>query len=97
MGADEHTRAGHVTKQRVERGSVQPLLDRIDPDEDAVETEELLSDGLDGVVRVDDRLSLHAKVAERREDAAQLAIVRDWPPGRRRVPLGPPKQTDAKC
>ena len=73
MGAHPHPTYRHLAKQRVELSAVATLVNRIDPDEHAIERGELCAHGVEDVVLVDHRLSIDADMVERREDSLEPA------------------------
>ena len=48
VGTDPDTLGGHVTQQGIQERPILPVGDGIDPDEDAVDLEELVADSSDG-------------------------------------------------
>ena len=51
-------------------------MDRIDPDQHAIELSKLCAHLLANIVRVDDRLCIHAGIGQRREDGLEVACLR---------------------
>jgi hypothetical protein len=88
---DEHTCLRDLAQQRVEHGTVEPLLDRVHPDEHRVELEQLLANRLDLAIGVDDSLGLDPELREGGENAVQLRRLRG-----RRIPFSTPEQPDAR-
>src|SRR5215467_12216776 len=65
MRAHEHAVARHVAQERIERRAVAVLADRIDPDEDAVAAQQLLTHPVGDLVGVDRSLDVEADGAQR--------------------------------
>ncbi len=83
-----------LTEERVELRPIQALLDRVHPDKDAIEREQLLADRISRIVRIDDRLGLDAKSSEGAEDTVQPPAIGQRRSRLRAIPLEPPQKTD---
>ena len=62
-----------LAEQRVEISAVAPLVNRVNPDEHAIERGELCAHGLEDIVLVDHRFRIDANVGERCEDRGAAA------------------------
>ena len=60
MGAHPYTVIADLAQNGIEPRAVEALFDRVHPDEDAVEAEQLISHRLGCVIGVDDGLSRNA-------------------------------------
>ena len=90
MSADPDSSGGDVPQHRVEHRAVLPVGSRIDPDEHAVELQELLAHLERQIVGVDRRLGANAERGQRLEDVAEFVVV-----GRRvasRLTIAAPQQ-----
>src|SRR4029077_3561607 len=65
VSGDPHTSGCHIEKQRVEIRAIGPVLNRIDPDEYAVQLQQLVSSLLDGTVLEHDRAKRYGELLER--------------------------------
>jgi hypothetical protein len=74
MRADPWTHGGDVAQQRIELLARLAVLDRVDPDQHAVDRRELRANLLDHVVGIDGRLGVDAERLKFFEDA-MIAIV----------------------
>ena len=71
VGRDPDTLVCYVAEQRVEVGAVGAVLDRVDPDDDAVEAEQLVADLVHVVVVVDDCLGFGSQLGEAVEERSE--------------------------
>ena len=62
-----------VAQQRVEIDAVAPLMNRIDPDQHAIDRGELGAHGVENIVFIDHRLGIDAKRGQRCEDGGEPA------------------------
>jgi hypothetical protein len=62
-----------LAQQRVEIITVAPLVDRVDPDEHAVERGKLSAHDLEDIVLIDHRLRIDTGIGECREDVLETA------------------------
>ena len=72
MGAHPDAARRDLAQQRIEIGAVAPLMNRIDPDENAIERGELCA-GFENIVLVDHRFGIDADIGKRREDGLEPA------------------------
>src|SRR5262249_45455449 len=82
-----------LAQQRVETGAIAPLVNRVDPDEDAIERGELRAHGVEDIVLVDHRFRIDTDMGERREHGLEPAGVRRRTTARRFI--APPQDGDA--
>ena len=82
-----------LAQQRVEIGTVAPLVNRVDPDQHAIERGELRPHGLEDVVLIDHRLRIDTDISECREDSLEPACSRRGAAARRFVAT--PENSDA--
>ena len=75
MGADPDAPGRHVAQHPIESRPVLAVGDRIDPDEHAIELQELLAYDRRHVVGIDRRLGVNADGGKRLEDAAETVVV----------------------
>ena len=68
-----HTPLAESREAALEFSAVATLVNRIDPDEYAIERGELCAHGVKDVIFVDHRLRIHADMGERREDGLEPA------------------------
>ncbi len=73
MGAHPDAARRDLAQQRVEIGAVAPLVNRVDPDEHAIERGELCAHGVEDIVLVDHRFRFDADIRERGEDGLEPA------------------------
>jgi hypothetical protein len=92
MGADPNAARRDLAQQRVEMGAVAPLVDRIDPDEHAIERSELRAHGVEDIVLVDHRLRIDTGISERREDGLEPTGI--WRATAARRFIAPPQDSD---
>src|SRR5262245_12377876 len=85
MRAHEHAVARHVAQERIEPRAVAVLADRVDPDEYAVDAQELPAHLVSGLVGVDCRLDVEADVAQRLRDAVEPGLLEPHRPPRVRL------------
>ena len=83
MGAHPDAARRDLAQQRVEIGAVAPLVNRVDPDQHAIERGELGAHGVADIVLVDHRLCIDADIGERREDGLEPAGLRRGAAARR--------------
>jgi hypothetical protein len=85
-----------LAQERIELRSVETFLDRVHPDEHAVQPEQLFSYRLHLVVGKYDRLRLDAEGSEGIEHRMKAAARRDGTSSFDGVPFSPPEQTNAR-
>lgn len=73
MGAHPDAARRDLAQQRIEIGAVAPLVNRVDPDEHAIERGELRAHGIDDIVLVDHRFGIDADIGERFENGLEAA------------------------
>src|SRR5215207_819697 len=75
IGMSAHPDAAlcNFAQQRVEIGAVASLMDRVNPDEQAIESGKLRADGVDDLVLVNHRFCVDIDMSERREDGLEAA------------------------
>ena len=73
MGTDPNAAHCDLAEQRVEAGAVAPFVNRIDPDEHAIECRELCVHGVEDIVLVDHRFRIDADIGERSENGLEPA------------------------
>ena len=88
MGAHPDAARRDLAQQRVEISAVAPLVNRVDPDEHAIERGELCAHGLEDLVLVDHRFRIDADIGERREDGLEPAGI--WRGAAARRLVAPP-------
>ena len=88
MGAHPGAARRDLAQQRVEIGAVAPLVNRVDPDEHAIERGELCAHGVEHIVLVDHRFRFDADISERCEDGLEPACF--WRGGTARRFIAPP-------
>src|SRR5215831_946386 len=76
MSAYPHASRRDLAQQRVEIGAVASFVDRVDPDEYAIERDKLCVHGLQDIVLIDDRFRIDADIGERREYVLEPADLR---------------------
>ena len=64
MGAHPHAARRNFAQQRVEIGAVASLVNRVDPDEHAIERGELCAQGVEDIVFIDDRFRIDPDIGE---------------------------------
>lgn len=74
MGADPNAARRDLAQQRVEMGAVAPFVNRVYPDEYAIERSQLCAHGIEDVVLVDHRLRINADISERSEDGLEPLV-----------------------
>ena len=89
----------NLAKQRIEHRAIMTALDRVDPDEHAIQLKKQLTHPSGVLVAVDDRLGAHTKLRKRREHATQPASfdIHSRAVLEHRIPLGPPEKPDLRC
>src|SRR5438309_12050220 len=78
MGAHPYAARRDLAQQRVEVGAAAPLVNRVDPDEHAIERGELCAHGVEDVVLEDHRFRIDADIGERGEDGLEPGWSRAW-------------------
>jgi hypothetical protein len=73
MGAHPDAAPRDLAQERVEIGAATPLVNRVDPDEHAIEHGELYARGVKDIVLVDHRFRIDADIGQCREDAPEPA------------------------
>src|SRR5215211_543337 len=73
MSAHPDAARRDLAQQRVEIGTVAPFVDRVDPDEYAIECGKLSAHGLEDIVLVDYRFRVDTDIDECREDSLETA------------------------
>jgi hypothetical protein len=73
MGAHPDAARRDLAQQRVEIGAVAPLVNRIDPDEHAINHGELCAHSVADIVLIDDRFRIDADFGQRCEDVFEPA------------------------
>jgi hypothetical protein len=76
MGADEHVGRRDLAQQRVQHGARAAGLDGVDPDEHRVQRRQRRAQLVGPVVRIDDRLRLHAARGEGVEQRGEAVVLR---------------------
>src|SRR5215470_18929707 len=93
MGAHPGAACHDLAQQRVEIDAVAPLVNRVDPDEHAIERGELCARGIEDIVLVDYRFRIDADIGERREDGLEPAGL--WRGAAARRFIAAPEDSDA--
>jgi hypothetical protein len=83
MGADPNAACRDLAQQRVEMGAIAALMNRVYPDEHAIERSQLCPHSVEDIVLVDQRFRIDADIAERREDGLEPASLWRGAPARR--------------
>src|SRR4051794_27462092 len=94
MRAYPYSVVGHLAQQWIKHRTVEPLLNRVHPDENTVETEKLLTHRGNRFVGVDDRFCCNPELREGSEYAMQPACRNIDPARTGCVPLLAPEQSD---
>ncbi|GGI32767.1 hypothetical protein GCM10010987_71060 [Bradyrhizobium guangdongense] len=76
MRAHPDALRGDVAQQGVEAGTVSTVLDRVDPDQHAIHSEQLLADGVREALVVNRWLSFDADGIKRREHVGEATSFR---------------------
>jgi hypothetical protein len=64
MSRHPDTFGGNLAQQRIEQRTVGSVVDWIDPHQDAIESQELFANFIDGIIAVGDRLDHHRQSGE---------------------------------
>jgi hypothetical protein len=83
MGAHPDAARRDLAQQRIEMDAVPPIVNRVDPDEHAIECDEPCTHGVEDIVLVDHRFRIGAGIGERREDGFEPAGLRRGAAARR--------------
>ncbi len=75
MGADPRTLRRDLAQQQIERRARLALMDRIDPDQNAVHGQQLVADEIGECLVIDDGIGLDAGSSERFEDANETTVL----------------------
>lgn len=75
MGADKNTSGRNITKHSIEHGSVPASFNRIDPDQNAVNPHELLSNLIAEIIVIDRRLDVNPPGGKGPEQICEPAIL----------------------
>ena len=93
MSAHPDAARRDLAQQRVEIGPVAPLVNRVDPDEHAIERGELCAHSVEDIVLINHRFGIDADIGERREHGLEPAGLRRGIAARRFI--APPEESDA--
>ena len=94
VGAHPHPGLPDLAKQRIELRAVETVLNRVDPDQHSIEFEQLIANGIHGLIGVHDRHRIDSERRKGTKHLAQLARRGDRDVRVRRVPLHPPEKAD---
>ena len=75
MGAHPDAARRNLAQQRIEFGSITPLVNWINPDEHTIDCGELCAHGAENIILIDHRFGIDADVSERREDSLEPAAI----------------------